>query len=83
MIAVIINLILLNLTIGFLGRYVTKKQARRIADLELSNRKLVNDINSLHRNQSMIVSSFKELHRIIRRYDKGAKKLRTDIRSQT
>ncbi len=59
------------------------KQARKIKALELANKLRINDINSLQRNQNVIVSSFKELHRIIRRYDKSAKKqLRIDSRNQ-
>jgi len=59
------------------------KQARKIRALELANKLRINDINSLQRNQNVIVSSFKELHRIIRRYDKSAKKqIRIDSRNQ-
>lgn len=66
--------------IGVIG-IVFRKQAKRIESLEFSNKKLINDINSLHRNQAMLVSSFKELHRVIRRYDKSVKK--QNIRVET
>ncbi len=63
--------------------WLLSQHTKKIKQLELANKKLVNDINSLQRNQNVIVSSFKELHRIIRRYDKSAKKqLRIDSRNQ-
>ena len=59
------------------------KQAKKIKALEAANKLRINDINSLQRNQNVIVSSFKELYRIIRKYDKSAKKqLRIDSRNQ-
>jgi len=78
---IVINIILLNLIVGFIGGYVFRIQAKRIEALEFSNKKLINDINSLHRNQTMLVSSFKELHRVVRKYDKNVKK--QNIRVET
>ena len=38
------------------------------------NKKLALDINTLHKNQSVITSSIRELHKMIKKYDKGAKR---------
>lgn len=63
--------------------WLIRSHTKQIKQLELVNKKLINDINSLQRNQNVIISSFKELHRIIRRYDKSVKKqLRFDSRNQ-
>ena len=74
--------IILVIAINLLA-WTNIKQAKKIKALELADKKRINDINSLQRNQNVIVSSFKELHRIIRKYDKSAKKqLRFDNRNQ-
>ena len=46
------------------------KQSKKIKTLELANKLRVNDINSLQKNQNTLQSYIKELHRIIKRYDK-------------
>lgn len=51
-----------------------KKHSNEIKQLQLSNKKLVADINTLHKNQSVITSSIRDLHRMIKKYDKGAKR---------
>jgi hypothetical protein len=54
--------------------WLHKQNTDKIKELEKSNKKLILDIISLHNNQKMITSSVKELHRMIKKYDKGAKK---------
>jgi len=58
-----------------LSAFLIRGNADKIKQLDAANKKLINDINSLQRNQNMIVSSFKELNRIIRKHDKGTKKI--------
>ena len=74
--------IILVIAVNFLA-WTNIKQTKKIKALELANKLRIDDINSLQRNQNVLVSSFKELHRIIRRYDKSAKKqIRIDSRNQ-
>jgi len=79
----VIVFILVTLWTVFSG-WLIHQHTDKIDELEQANKKLTNDINSLHKNQVLISSSFKELHRIIRKYDKNAKiQYRIDNRNQT
>jgi hypothetical protein len=51
-----------------------KGHDNKIKELEKLNKKHILDINALHKNQNVITSSIRELHQMIKRYDKGAKK---------
>ncbi len=42
--------------------------------MERTDKKLDGDINTLHKNQAVITSSIRELHKMIKKYDKGAKR---------
>ncbi len=69
-----ICLIILNFLLSFWIVFSQKKHSNEIKKLVDSNKKHMVDINSLHKNQGVISSSIKELHRMIKKYDKGAKK---------
>ena len=59
---------------------INYKQSKKIKLLELTQKNLRNDINSLHRNQSVLSSTIKELYRIIRKYDK---RIKLQVRTET
>lgn len=62
--------------------WLFRKHTIKIKSLERKNAGFVNDINSLHRNQIMVASSIKELHRSFKQHDKEIKKqFRTTSRS--
>ncbi len=54
--------------------WLLKQHTDKIKQLEEKQKNQASDIITLHKNQTMIISSMKELHRMIKRYDKGAKK---------
>ena len=47
---------------------------RRTKRLEINLKKAINNINSLHKNQNVLVSSLRELHKELRKRDKSFKK---------
>jgi len=74
---------LLLLFIIFIILYVLKKQEKKNKEFEENEKLLKADINSLHKNEKVILSDFRELYRILRRHDKNIKKqIRVEYRDK-